>query len=194
MICQWKISITISKVIQEYYFFLQLLWEIKMLSRHLHYSTTFSPWPGYGSQVGSTRDLTRQSAYQPHALLQAWAIAGRPPGGKRPGDAGWQVLLIRLVLQTLPQLHWPSLDMLHHLKVFPEMPLVLVLTPYLASQHAIVNCRIVFPPFSWMLLTGWHLEFKKELFFFILPHTNYKALYCISTLAIIPLYQGKKDL
>lgn len=124
-----------------------------------------------------TRDSTRPSAgyctrvIQPRALLQAWAeIAGKLPGGKRPGDAGWQVLLIRLVLQTLPQLQCPSLDMLHHLKVFPEMPLVLVLTPCLASQQAIVNCLILFPPFPWMFLIGWHLEFNKELF----------SLYCLT--------------
>lgn len=53
MKCQWKISITISKVIWEYEFFLQLLWEIKVLNRHLRKSVTFSPWPGYGSQVAA---------------------------------------------------------------------------------------------------------------------------------------------
>lgn len=83
---------------------------------------------------------------------------------------GMLVLLIRLVLQTLPQPQCPSLDMLHHLKVFLEMPPVLVLTPCLASQHAIVNWLILFSPFSWMFLIGWPLEFSEELF----------SLYCLT--------------
>lgn len=135
---------------------------------------------------------TALGSHQPCALLQAWAIVRKLPGGKRPGYAGWQMLLIRFVLQTLPQLPCLSLDMLHHLQVFPEMPRVLVLTPYLASQNAIVNCLVLFPPFSWMFLIGQHLEFNEELFFPILPDTNYKALYCISTVVIMPLSQGKK--
>lgn len=78
-------------------------------------------------------------------------------------------------------------------QIFLEMPLVLVLTPYLASQHAIVNRLILFRPFSCTFLIGWHLEFNKELFFFILPDTNYKAPYRISTAVILPPHQGKKE-